>query len=202
MLCNGSYKRLYPYIYGKYFLAEIRPFVIYRGIYDQYRTLGIKHNGLAMREAKYELEQLERPCPENTPHPHPHLMITHTIDSYWIPSQKKTKSKIQIQSICQNFTLLSFEKTHLHMQHTFWSCLIGCVNIKRIQQLLLKIQSGHDSVHRQTDEQGDTSIPPVQLRWSRGYNQEGKETGTEVGLLKLHSLISHKENIPSCLSTC
>ena len=24
------------------------------------------------------------------------LMITHTIESYWIPSQKKTKSKLQI----------------------------------------------------------------------------------------------------------
>ena len=25
-----------------------------------------------------------------------YLMITHTIESYWIPSQKKTKSKLQI----------------------------------------------------------------------------------------------------------
>ena len=25
-----------------------------------------------------------------------HLMITHTIKSYWIPSQKKTQSKLQI----------------------------------------------------------------------------------------------------------
>ena len=32
-----------------------------------------------------QLEQLER-----------HLMITHTIEPYWIPSQKKTKSKLQI----------------------------------------------------------------------------------------------------------
>ena len=35
----------------------------------------------------YQLEQLERLRSEDIPH---HLMITHTIDSYWIPSQKKT----------------------------------------------------------------------------------------------------------------
>ena len=40
-----------------------------------------------------ELEQLERLRSEDTPR---HLMITHTIESYWIPSQKKTKSKLQI----------------------------------------------------------------------------------------------------------
>ena len=40
-----------------------------------------------------KLEQLERLCSEDTPR---RLMITHTIESYWIPSQKKTKSKLQI----------------------------------------------------------------------------------------------------------
>ena len=39
-----------------------------------------------------QLEQLERLRSEDTPH---RLMITHTIESYWIPSQKKTKSKLQ-----------------------------------------------------------------------------------------------------------
>ena len=33
-----------------------------------------------------ELEQLERLRSEDTPRP---LMITHTIESYWIPSKKK-----------------------------------------------------------------------------------------------------------------
>ena len=42
---------------------------------------------------KTQLEQLERLHSEDTPH---RLMITHTIESYWIPSQKKTKSKLQI----------------------------------------------------------------------------------------------------------
>ena len=42
----------------------------------------------------YKLEQLERLRSEDTPR---RLMITHTIESYWIPScQKKTKSKLQI----------------------------------------------------------------------------------------------------------
>ena len=36
-------------------------------------------------------------------------MITHAIDSYWIPSQKKTKSKLQIEKIRQNFKFLNFE---------------------------------------------------------------------------------------------
>ena len=40
-----------------------------------------------------KLEQLERLRSEDTPR---RLMITHTTESYWIPSQKKTKSKLQI----------------------------------------------------------------------------------------------------------
>ena len=41
----------------------------------------------------YKLEQLERLRSEDTP---TRLMITHTTESYWIPNQKKTKSKLQI----------------------------------------------------------------------------------------------------------
>ena len=40
-----------------------------------------------------QLEQLERLRSEDTPR---RLIITHTIESYWIPSEKKTKSKLQI----------------------------------------------------------------------------------------------------------
>ena len=39
------------------------------------------------------LEQLEHLRSEDTPHC---PMITHTILPYWIPSQNKTKSKLQI----------------------------------------------------------------------------------------------------------
>ena len=45
--------------------------------------------------------QLELECQhsENTPC---HPMITHTIDSYGIPSKNKTKSKLQMKKNCQN----------------------------------------------------------------------------------------------------
>ena len=48
----------------------------------------------------------------------------------------------------------------LYTRHTFWSCLIRCANMKWIQQVLVTIQSRHDSVHRRTDGQGEISIPP------------------------------------------
>ena len=44
-------------------------------------------------QIQWKLEQLERLRSEDTPR---RLMVTHTIESYWIPSQKKTKSKLQI----------------------------------------------------------------------------------------------------------
>ena len=40
-----------------------------------------------------QLEQIEHLRSEDTPR---HLMITHIIESYWIPTQKKTESKLQI----------------------------------------------------------------------------------------------------------
>ena len=36
-------------------------------------------------------------------------MITHTIDSYSIPSQSKAKSKLEILRICQNVNYFNFE---------------------------------------------------------------------------------------------
>ena len=81
-----------------------------------------------------------------TPPPPPPPIITHTIDIYChIPSQNKTKSKLQIWRICQN----------LYMQHTFCGSLIRWVNMKWIWSVLLKIHSGHYSVHRQTDRWTD-----------------------------------------------
>ena len=46
-----------------------------------------------MEKRQTELEQLECLRSEDTPR---RLMITHTVKSYWIPSQQKTKSKVQI----------------------------------------------------------------------------------------------------------
>ena len=104
-----------------------------------------------------ELEQLEHLRSEDTPH---RLVITHTIESYWIPSQKKTKSKLQIL----NLQIFLFWNGH-YTRHTLWCCSIRCANMKWIRWVLLKIQSGHDSVHRRTDGQTDKVI----LRWSWGY---------------------------------
>ena len=59
-----------------------------------------------MHSRQPKLEQLERLRSEDTPR---RLMITHTIESYWIPSQKMTKSKLQILKIRQNFNFLNFE---------------------------------------------------------------------------------------------
>ena len=53
-----------------------------------------------------KLEQLERLRSEDTPC---RLMITHTIESYWIPSQMKTKWNLQISRIRQNFKFLKLE---------------------------------------------------------------------------------------------
>ena len=58
-----------------------------------------------------KLERLECLRSEDTPR---RLMITHSIESYWIPSQKKTKSKLQILRICQKFLIL---KQTLHGTH-------------------------------------------------------------------------------------
>ena len=44
-------------------------------------------------------------------------MITHTIDSYWIPSQKKTNSKLQILKNCQQLKFWYFCKKTLHTTH-------------------------------------------------------------------------------------
>ena len=94
-----------------------------------------------------KLEKLERLRSEDTPR---RLMITHTIESYWIPSQKKTKSKLQILKKSPQFQIFKFWNRH-YTRHTFWSCLIRCANMKWIQWVFLKIQSGQDSVHRRTD---------------------------------------------------
>ena len=56
--------------------------------------------------ANNQLEQLGCLRSEDTPRG---LMITNTIQSYWIQSQKKTKSKLQIKRICQNYKFVKFE---------------------------------------------------------------------------------------------
>ena len=92
---------------------------------------------------------------------------------HWVildPKSKEDKVKVTNLKNSLKFQIFEFWNGH-YMRHTFWSWLIRCANMKWIRWVLLKIQSGHDSVHRRTDGQGDTSIPPFQLRWSGGYNK-------------------------------
>ena len=67
-----------------------------------------------MRHYCNKLEQLERLRSEDTPC---HLMIIHTIESYWIPSQKKTKSNLQIYKIRQNSPNFLILKWALYATH-------------------------------------------------------------------------------------
>ena len=100
----------------------------------------------------------------------------HDYPYHWVildPKSKEDKVKVTNLKNSPKFQNFKFLNGH-YTQHTFSSCLIRCANMKWIGWVLLKIQSGQDSVHRRTDGrtdgQGDTSIPPYQLRWSGGYN--------------------------------
>ena len=116
---------------------------------------------------------------------YPHcLMITHTIESDWIPSQKRTKSKFQIQRICQNFKFFNFEKKINYTRHTFWSCLIRCANIKWIRRVLLKIQSGHDSsTDGQTDVFGEFDLSCHEASCSAYLRTDGRTRWNQYTLL-------------------
>ena len=98
----------------------------------------------------------------------------HDYPYYWFildPKSKEDKVKVINLKNLPKFHIFLFWNKH-YMWHTFWSCLIIYANMKWIWQVLLKIQSGHYSVHRQTDGQSETSIPPFQLCWSEGYDDQ------------------------------
>ena len=98
--------------------------------------------------------------------------LPHDYPYYWSildPKWKQDKVKVTNLKKLPKIKILLFWKKKkkktktYYMRHTNLSCLIRCVNMKWIWQVLLKIQSGHDSVHRRTDGwtdgQGVTSIP-------------------------------------------
>ena len=58
-------------------------------------------------------------------------MTTHTSYSHQIPRQNKTKSKLQIFNKFQKCKFLKFCKK-IYTRHTFWSCLIRCININEM----------------------------------------------------------------------
>ena len=102
-------------------------------------------------------------------------LLPHDYPYYWVildPKSKEDKVKNTNFKNSPKFSFFQFWNKY-YTGHTFLSCLIRCANMKWIRQVLLKIQSRHDSVHRWTDGQMDKLkpvSPPFQLRWSRGYN--------------------------------
>ena len=94
-----------------------------------------------------ELEQLECLLSEDTTSWLP-MLLSH------LGSQVKRRQS-QSYKFKEFAKILPFWvlKQTLHVLYfTFWNCSIWCANMKWIPWVLLKIQSRHDSVHRQTDE--------------------------------------------------
>ena len=87
----------------------------------------------------------------------------HDYPYHWVildPKSKEDKVKVTNLKKSPKFQNFQFWNGH-YTRHTFSSCLIRCANMKWIRWVFLKTQSGHDSVHRRRDGQGDTSIPPI-----------------------------------------
>ena len=113
------------------------------------------------------LQQLERLGSQDTP------------AASWLPillshigSQVKRRQS-QSYKIKEFAKFFEFWNKH-YTWHTFWSCLIRCANMKWIQWVLLKIQSVHDSVHRQTARQGETKIIKMLSYQYRDSHDEDK----------------------------
>ena len=85
-----------------------------------------------------ELEQLERLRSEDTLR---RLMITHTIESYWIQVRRRQSQNYKFKEFAKISNVLILNKHYTWL--TFWSCLIRCANMKWIRWVLLKIQDGH-----------------------------------------------------------
>ena len=81
----------------------------------------------------------------------------HDYPYHWVildPKSKEDKVEVTNLKNSQKFQISEFWNRH-YTRHTFFSCLIRCANMKWIWWVLLKIQSGHDFVHRRTDGQTD-----------------------------------------------
>ena len=77
----------------------------------------------------------------------------HDYPYYWVlldPRWKEDKVKVTNLNNLAKFLIFECWNT-LYRWHTLWSCLIRCANMKWIQRVLLKIQSGYNSVLRLTD---------------------------------------------------
>ena len=91
-------------------------------------------------------------------------LLPHDYLHYWFLSDPKSNDdkvkSYKFQNFVKNseFGALWKYKFTIHLL----KLLDKIINMKWIQQVLLKIQSGHNSIHRQTDGwmDGPTSIPP------------------------------------------
>ena len=79
-------------------------------------------------------------------------------------NQNKTKSKLQILKNCQKF---KFCKT-LYTRHTFWSCLIRCINVK--MDPTRSVGAIDRMRDRRTDGRTETNIAPTTTSLCEGYN--------------------------------
>ena len=101
------------------------------------------------------------PQPPTHPPPTPPPPLPHVYPYHWVimdPKSNEDKVKVTNLKSSPKFQIFEFWNGH-YTRHTLWSCLIRCANMKWIRWVLLKIQSGHDSVHRRTDGQTDKVIP-------------------------------------------
>ena len=92
------------------------------------------------------------------PPPHDYPYYEFILDPKSNEDKVKVTNLKSLQSTVLQSTVLTKDESPL--TGSFWSCLIRCANMKWIRQILLKMQSGQDSVHRRTDGQTD-KVKPV-----------------------------------------
>ena len=99
-------------------------------------------------------KQLERLRSEDTPTA-PGLPMALLILG---PKSREDKVKVtNLKKLPNSSNFLCCNK--LYTRLTFLSCLVRCANMKWIRRAFLKIQSGHDFVHRRTDGQTNNVRP-------------------------------------------
>ena len=107
----------------------------------------------------------------------------HDYPYHWVildPKSKEDKVKVTNLKKSPKFQIFEFWNGH-YTRHTFWSCLIRCANMKWIRWVFLKIQSGHDSVHRCTDGQTDGRTDGRTDRLTRWYQYTPPINFVEAG---------------------
>ena len=88
-------------------------------------------------------------------------LLRHGYPYYWLILDPKWKDKVKV-TILKNLPKIQIFEFWREKKHFKWyihCCLIRCLNMKWIWQVLSKIQSGHDSIHRRTDGQTDRLKP-------------------------------------------